>query len=117
MSASTSAPTPDQILQTGLAFWASKALLSAVEMEHPRSARDFLDSLVALGFLERQDGHYANTPSSDLFLDRHKPSYVGGMLEMANKRLYGLWSRLTVALRTGERQSEEPGEADVFAAL
>ncbi len=28
-----SAPNPDHILQTGMAFWASKTLLSAVEME------------------------------------------------------------------------------------
>ena len=132
------APSPDHILQTGLAFWASKALLSAVEMEvftelargpeslesltgrlglHPRGSRDFLDALVALGFLEREDGHYSNTPSTDLFLDKHKPSYIGGMLEMANKRLYPQWARLTVALRTGERQSEEQGEEDLFAAL
>ncbi len=130
--------SPDHILQTGLAFWASKTLLSAVEMEvftelakrpeslesltgrlglHPRSSRDFLDALVALGFLEREDGHYRNSPSADLFLDKRKPSYLGGILEMANKRLYGHWTRLTIALRTGERQSEEPGEADVFAAL
>src|SRR5579871_1470953 len=130
--------SPDHILQTGLAFWASKTLLSAVEMEvftelarrpeslesltgrlglHPRSSRDFLDALVALGFLEREDGHYRNSPSADLFLDKRKPTYIGGILEMANKRLYPHWNRLTVALRTGERQSEEPGEADVFAAL
>ena len=103
-----SAPKPDHILQTGMGFFASKTLLTAVEMEvftelakgpetletltgrlglHPRSSRDFLDALVALGFLERQDGNYANTPSTDLFLDKHKPSYIGGMLEMANKRL------------------------------
>jgi len=51
-------PTPDHILQTGMAFWASKTLLSAVEMEvftglakHPA---DFLDDLVALGFLQRE---------------------------------------------------------------
>jgi len=132
------APSPDHILQTGLAFWASKTLLSAVEMEvftelgkgpqnlesltgrlglHPRSSHDFLDALVALGFLEREDGHYRNTPSTDLFLDKLKPSYVGGILEMANKRLYTQWARLTVALRTGERQSEEPGEENLFAAL
>ena len=64
--------TPERVLQTGLAFWASKTLLSAIEMGvftelahgpqrfeslsgrlglHPRSARDFLDALVALGFL------------------------------------------------------------------
>ena len=37
-------PTPDQIMQVGLGFWASKTLLSAVEMElftelaqHPES--------------------------------------------------------------------------------
>jgi len=131
-------PAPDQILQIGLGFWASKTLLSAVEMEvftelarhsedldtlagriglHPRSARDFLDALVALGLLERQNGLYSNTPSTDLFLDKHKPSYIGGILEMANKRLYPHWSKLTTGLRTGERQNEEPGDEDVFAAL
>jgi hypothetical protein len=134
-----SAPNPDHILQTGLAFWASKTLLSAAEMEvftelakgpetldaltgrlglHPRSSRDFLDTLVALGFLERTDGNYANTPSTDLFLDKHKPSYIGGILEMANLRLYHHWGHLTTALRTGERQSEAAGnERDAFAAL
>ena len=138
VSTPLSAPTPDHILQTGLAFWASKTLLSAVEMEvftelargpeeghalagrlglHPRSSRDFLDALVALGFLEREDGHYRNTPSTDMFLDKRKPFYIGGMLEMANQRLFGHWGRLTLALRTGERQNEMPGESDVFAAI
>ena len=133
-----SAPNPAHILQTGTGFWASKTLLSAVEMEvftelakhpedletlsgrlglHPRSARDFLDALVALGFLERNNGAYSNTPSTDLFLDKHKPSYIGGILEMANKRLYHSWGRLTTALRTGENQNEAAGEDEPFAAL
>lgn len=120
-------PTPERILQTGLGFWASKTLLSAVELGvftvlatnpqplasltrrlglHPRSARDFLDSLVALGFLERTGDIYANTPETDLFLDRRKPSYVGGILEMSNARLYPFWGSLTEALRTGELQNE-----------
>ena len=119
--------TPEKILQTGLAFWASKTLLSAVEMGvftelssgpeeldslagrlglHQRSARDFLDALVALGFLVRTGGRYANTPETDLFLDRKKPSYVGGILEMANNRLYPFWHNLTEALRTGQPQNE-----------
>src|ERR1700687_1914630 len=119
--ATASAPSPDHILQLGLSFWASKTLLSAVEMEvftelakqpedlatltgrlglHPRSARDFLDALVALRFLDRRDGKYYNTAATDLFLDQRKPSYVGGMLEMANHRLYPFWNNLTVALRT-----------------
>ncbi len=73
----------EKILQTAFAFWPSKVLLSAVE-----SARDFLDTLVALGFLQRDGEWYSNTPETDRFLDRRKPSYLGGMIEMANHRLY-----------------------------
>jgi hypothetical protein len=131
--------TPDHILQTGFAFWPCKTLLSAVEMEiftelaqrpqsldslsgrlglHPRSSRDFLDALVALGFLQRKDGIYSNTPETDLFLDKRKPSYIGGMLEMVNRRLYRFWGNLTTALRTGEPQNEAiHGEMDLFTAL
>ena len=131
--------TPDRILQTGLAFWPSKTLLSAIEMGvftelsrgaesfdalsgrlglHPRSARDFLDTLVALGFLTRAGDRYANTPETDLFLDRHKPSYVGGVLEMANHRLYPFWGHLTEALRTGQPQNEiKSGGPGLFETL
>ena len=126
-STASGSPTPDRIMQTGLGFWPSKTLLSAVEMGlftelahgpqefdrlagrlglHPRSARDFLDALVALGFLSRNDGVYSNTAETDLFLDRRKPSYIGGILEMANARLYGFWGRLTEGLRTGLPQNE-----------
>jgi hypothetical protein len=123
----TDQPNPERILQTGLAFWASKTLLSAIEMGlftelargperldavskrvglHPRSSRDFLDALVALGFLQREGDTYRNTAETELFLDRKKPSYVGGILEMANARLYPFWGHLTEALRTGEPQNE-----------
>jgi O-methyltransferase domain/Dimerisation domain len=127
------------IMQVGLGFWASKTLLSAIEMElftelakhpedlaaiqarlglHPRSSRDFLDALVSLGFLERVDGKYSNTPAADLFLDKRKNSYIGGLLEMANHRLYPFWGRLTEALRTGQPQNEaREGGDDVFATL
>ena len=133
-------PTPDHIMKAGLGFWVSKTLLSAVEMGvftelargpeefqrlagrlglHPRSARDFLDALVALGFLNRSDGVYTNTPETDLFLDRNKPSYIGGMLEMANARLYRFWGGLTEALRTGLPQNEikDDSSSEPFAKL
>jgi precorrin-6B methylase 2 len=85
---------------------------------HPRSARDFLDALVALGFLERTADVYANTPDTDFFLDRKKPSYVGGILEMANHRLYSFWDHLTEALRTGAPQNElRTGEQGLFETL
>jgi len=130
---------PEHIMQVGLGFWASKTLLSAVEMGvftelarhpedlsslqgrlglHPRAARDFFDTLVALGFLERENGIYRNTPATDQFLDRRKPSYIGGILEMANQRLYPYWGRLTEALRTGRPQNEvRDGDTPIFEAL
>jgi hypothetical protein len=132
-------PTPDAILQTGLAFWPAKTLLSAIELGvftelaggpetleglrtrlglHQRSARDFFDTLVALGFLSRQDGRYANTAETDLFLDRRKPSYIGGILEMANARLYRFWGDLTEALKTGLPQNEvKAGGPGMFETL
>jgi len=73
---------------------------------HPKSVRDFLDALVSLGMLERSGDEYRNSATTDLFLDRNKPSYVGGMLEMANARLYPFWGSLTEALRTGHPQNE-----------
>jgi hypothetical protein len=130
--------SPENILKTGLAFWPAKTLLSAVELEvftllakapqdattlqhalgqHTRGTRDFLDTLVALGFLQREDGLYRNTPETDLFLDKAKPSYMGGILEMANNRLYPFWGNLTTALRTGERQNEKLEGKDLFAEL
>jgi hypothetical protein len=82
------------------------------------SARDFLDALVSLKFLERRDGRYYNTPSADFFLDKRKPSYIGGVLEMANHRLYPFWSRLTAALRTGLPQNEtRDGSPNPFSAI
>ena len=137
------APTPEHIMQTGAAFWSSKVLLTAVEFElftrlgdasmtgseledalgfHPRATYDFLDTLVALGFLDRDgdgsEGRYCNTTETALFLNKGKPSYVGGILEMFNARLFGYWNNLGEALRTGRPQNEikETGES-VFVAL
>jgi hypothetical protein len=72
---------------------------------HPRSARDFLDALVALGFLERTGDVYANVPAAGRFLDKRKASYIGGILGMANHRLFRFWSDLTPALRTASRRT------------
>jgi hypothetical protein len=128
------------IMQLGLGFMASKVLLSAVELGlftaladgpldaealrartgvHGRSARDFFDSLVALGMLERdENGRYTNTPATDLYLDRRKESYVGGLFEMMNTRLYSHWGSLTEGLRTGQHQNEAKGKDEsAFTAL
>jgi len=135
--------TPARILETATAFWPSKVLLSAVELglftalgggpldnaalasavgiRADRSA-DFFDALVAMGFLEREGdgptGRYSNSPETDLFLDRNKPTYSGGMPEMLNARLFGFWNGLTDALRTGRPQNEtKEGGRPLFEAL
>jgi hypothetical protein len=114
-----------------MGFWPSKTLLSAVELElftelgdvsmtaevirdaldlHPRGIHDFLDALVALGFLARDGegskGRYRNTAETAAFLDKRSPTYIGGILEMSNARLYGFWGSLTEALKTGQPQNE-----------
>jgi len=135
--------TPARILETATAFWPSKVLLSAVELglftelaAGPRDnaslakaigiradrAPDFFDALVSIGFLEREGSgagaKYRNTPESDLFLDKRKPTYTGGMPEMLNARLFGFWGGLTDALRTGAPQNEtKHGGPSLFSTL
>jgi hypothetical protein len=122
---------PSHIMQVGMGFWGSKTLLSAVELElftrlgsdsatgsemaealglHERAIPDFPDALVALGLLDRDgegsDAAYRNTQETALFLDKASPAYIGGILEMANARLYRFWGDLTEALQTGRPQNE-----------
>ncbi len=130
--------SPDRILQTGFAFWGSKTLLTAVELGlftelakgplageeverrlglHARASRDFLDALVAMGMLARRGAIYTNTPEAALFLDRAKPTYVGGILEMCSRRLYGFWNDLGEGLRTGLPQNEAKTGGNLFEAV
>lgn len=122
---------PSHIMQTATSFWASKALLTAVELDlfttigdkamtasrlgdvlglHPRGIYDFFDALVALKFLNRDGdgpkGKYSNTPETASFLNKKSPTYIGGLPEMLNSRLFGFWNDLGTALKTGEPQNE-----------
>jgi predicted O-methyltransferase YrrM len=122
---------PSRILSTGFGFWSSKVLLTAVEFEiftmlagkkmtgeelgdrlalHPRGIWDFLDTLVALGFLTREGSGrgalYGNTEETALYLDKNSRAYIGGILEMCNARLYRFWNDLGPALKTGQPQNE-----------
>jgi len=136
-------PDVNPILQTAFGFWSSKVLLTAVELSvftrlgdraltgaelgaelglHPRGIHDFLDALVAMGFLERDgDGapaKYRNNAAGRLYLDRTSPRYVGGILEMLNARLFRFWGDLTDALRTGKPQNEvKHGQKGMFEEL
>jgi len=135
--------SPSNILQTGLSFWNAKVLITAVNLDlftiladgsrtgeeikdilglHERGLYDFLDALVAMRFLYREGngkaGRYCNMLETDVFLDKNKPSYVGGILAMANNRLFSHWNNLEEGLRTGKPQNEVKANGKmVFDAL
>jgi hypothetical protein len=137
--------TPELIMKIGMGFWASKVVLAAVSFElftllaakggmtateiqrtlglkcTERHMRDFLDVLTSLGFIRREGSLsaavYDNGPDAAFFLDKKKPDYLGGILEMANTRLYPFWGNLEEAMRTGEQQNEARTGTDFFGEL
>ena len=146
MEKTTNQPSPETIMQIGTGFWPSKILLAAVNFQlfthlaknkmmsaaqikellnlkcADRNVYDFLDALTALGLLNREGllerARYSNTVDTNLFLDKNKPSYLGGILEMMNNRLYRFWGNLEEGLRTGLPQNEvKEGTGNLFEAI
>jgi len=132
-------PDPSKIMQIGMGYWASKTLLAAVKFglfthlagtklsgkeikqklslnTTDRHVYDWLDTLVSLGFLQREgvmdSSVYTNSLDTEVFLDKKKPSYIGGILEMGNNRLYKFWGDLEEALITGKPQNESKNSSD-----
>ncbi len=122
-SGQASSPLP--VIRLATAFYQSRVLMSALELDvfgaladapatepdlrerlglHPRGSRDFFDSLVALGLLNRDEGRYANSELASQFLRHDISGYAGGFAEMTGHVLYHVWADLTKALRTGEPQ-------------
>lgn len=138
-------PTPENIMKIGTGFWASKILLSAVKFQiftilaekktmsaielkshlgfksTDRNMYDYLDALTTFGFLKRvgllETAKYSNSVDTDFFLDKKKPTYIGGMLEMLNNRLYNFWGNLEEGLKTGLPQNEAKSGENLFEAL
>ena len=132
-------PSADKIEQVAFGFMASKVLFSAIELGfftelatgplqikeiqkrvglHLRSTRDFLDTLVALGMLERDGEWYSNSSETDFYLDRNKPTYIGGVFEFWNVREYPLFGSLGEGLTTGNPQNEiKTGNEDWVEAM
>ncbi|RDI51134.1 methyltransferase family protein [Nocardia mexicana] len=131
---------PQRVLTDGMSFWSAQVVLTAVEFDlftlltagplteqalgerlgwHSRARGPFLNTLVEMGLLRRgRGGVYANTRRAALFLDKAQASYIGGILELSNKRLYSLWSGLPDLLRTGAPEAvEERGDNEFFSTL
>ena len=138
-------PSPEMIMKIGTGFWASKVLLSAVKFQlftklaekksmsaaeiknalglqcTDRNVFDSLDTLTGFGFLNREGiletARYFNGIDTDVFLDKNKPTYIGGILEMMNNRLYRFWGNLEEGLLTGLPQNEIRNNENMFEAL
>ncbi|QEM06332.1 methyltransferase [Mucilaginibacter rubeus] len=138
-------PSPENIMKIGTGFWPSKILLTAVNFQlftrlaekktmkandiknilglkcTDRNVYDFLDALTIFGCLKREGildtAIYSNTPDTDTFLDKNKPSYIGGILEMMNNRLYAFWGSLGEGLLTGLPQNEIKKSEDFFGLI
>lgn len=138
-------PTPENIMKIGTGFWASKILLSAVKFQifttlaekktmsaielksllgfncTDRNVYDYLDALTTFGFLNREglleNAKYSNSVDTNFFLDKKKSSYIGGILEMLNNRLYNFWGNLEEGLKTGLPQNEAKNGGNLFEAL
>lgn len=141
----TAPHSPEMIMKIGMGFMASKVLLTAVQLEvftilaanggmsaaalkqrlglkcTDRHLYDLLDTLTHFGFLQREGllktSVYTNGADADFFLDRKKPTYMAGILAMANNRLYSFWGNLEEAICTGEQQNEAKTGEDFFGVL
>jgi O-methyltransferase domain/Dimerisation domain len=131
-------PKADRIEQVAFGFMASKVLFCAIEFGvftelakgplraeeiqarlklHRRSAHDFLDTLVAFGMLERNGEWYSNTSEPDFYLDRNKPTYIGGFFQFWNVREYPVFGSLGEGLATGKTPKRDQNRDRKIEAL
>lgn len=138
-------PSMIKIMQTGTAFMSCKVFQIAIDLDlfthlakqgptpikdirtkydwncSLRHSCDFLDTLVTLGFLEREgileSSVYSNAKETATYLDKSQPGYIGGFIAMCHKRLYGFWDTLEEGLRTGKPQSETKRGENFFGNL
>jgi len=120
--------TPETIVQTASAFYASAVLFAALDADlfgclqqtpnatadevavarqlAPRGARLLLDACVAIGLLRKTDDRYANTPGAALSLVPGAPADLTRAIRY-NRDVYGAWGKLPELVRSG-RPVEPP---------
>ena len=117
---------PDRLDQMLRAYWPSRCLLTALELDlftavgdganaaqvatkikaNARSTAMLLNALVALGLLSKSGDDYKNTADSTrFFVQSSKDNHRNSLLHLAN--IWHSWSTLTDAVRSGARV---PGE-------
>lgn len=128
---STDAPSPQLFFETINAFHRTAALKAGIELglftaigkDTPTAAdlasrcacpergiRILADNLVILGFLTKNDGRYALTPSSAVFLDKSSPGYLGDAVKFLHAPgLTEAYDDLAATVRSGRVHTSEHG--------
>ena len=117
------APDPGLIFETLCAFQQTESLKAAIELEvfthiadgastsveiakraqtSERGMRILCDFMTLRGFLTKADGRYANTPTSQVFLNKRSPAYIGSMATfLAHPRLMECFHDMAGSVRKG----------------
>ena len=114
---------PDPIFQVASGFMAAKHLFTANEIvlferlaDGPatlddlaqavgiprRTTRIVADAMVVLGFLEREQDRYLNSPAAATYLSGSTPADLRPFLRFWDRLSYPLWANLAQAIRSGE---------------
>lgn len=114
--------TPGRFMKVSGAYWESFPLHVAVALDvftligagslseeeiaarvrgHERAIRTLLDSVAAMGLLEKKTGAYSNAEAAKTFLVKTSPSYIGFAIKH-HHHLVSAWSKLLQAVRTGK---------------
>lgn len=131
----TALTTSTDLAMLAIAFWDSRALVTALELgiftvldEQPATlaqlcervgmvelpARSLLNGLCALGVLERDGERYRNGAAASRHLVAGRPGYLGGLTTVVNWQST-LWGQLRKLLETGESQTRSGAEFDMYA--
>lgn len=124
----TKALDPMTVARVSSAYWHSKVLhvanrlgvfnrlagkaLSAGELARETGADErgldiLLIAATSLGFLERLNGRYRNSPLANTFLVKTSPRYQGGIVSMFES-WYPTWDKLYHAVVTGKPPVQKP---------
>jgi hypothetical protein len=124
--------SPVPILQVATGFWASQALLCAVELKvftilfggaktalevaqeagsDPAGIEALLDANCALGFLHRNGDRYRNDETSNAYLIEGSPGSYVDLVRFMRDPLFGVWQGLAETIRKGT-PPEAPGGPD-----
>jgi len=130
--------SPVPILQVATGFWASQALLTAVDLKvftilfggpktaaevaqesgaHPVAVEALLDANCALGFLHRNGDRYRNDETSNAYLVEGSPGSYVDLVRFMREPLYSIWQGLADTVRNGRAAEPSIGMDQAEIAL